>query len=119
MNPALLLWTPPSASARQGRFANHPLWAASIGELRTVGPGLAKPDQTKNVFQAHGADAEGRAMFRKTSQDVATSAGVSFFSAFHETRSRSGQAACGPCAFFGCAIFANSDKHVAFRFVYD
>ena len=46
-------------------------WEASIGAVRTVGPGVVKPgsaklDLAKNVLQAHGADAEVRAAFRKT-----------------------------------------------------
>src|SRR4051794_30800946 len=52
-------WTPPTASACQGGV-DRPPEEASVGQAHTIGLDIAK-----RVFQAHGADASGRVVFRK------------------------------------------------------
>ena len=51
---------PRTASACQGGGVDRPLEEASVGQAHTIGLDLAK-----RVFQAHGADASGRVVFRK------------------------------------------------------
>src|SRR3982750_551803 len=51
---------PRTASACQGGGVDRPLEEASMGQAHTIGLDIAK-----RVFQAHGADASGRVVFRK------------------------------------------------------
>src|SRR3954447_12812527 len=54
-----MVWTPPTASMCQGGVEQPPE-EASMGQASTIGLDIAKW-----VFQAHGADATGRVVFRK------------------------------------------------------
>src|SRR3954466_7726532 len=51
---------PRTASACQSGGVEHHSRAASMGQVNTIGLDIAK-----RVFQAHGADASGRVVFRK------------------------------------------------------
>src|SRR5215216_6294581 len=52
-------WTPPDGICVQGGV-DRPFEEASVGQVNTIGLDIAK-----RVFQAHGADASGRVVFRK------------------------------------------------------
>jgi transposase len=53
-------WTPPTASVCQSGVLKHHLKEASVAEVSTIGLDIAK-----QAFQVHGADALGRAVFRR------------------------------------------------------
>src|ERR671911_2137700 len=63
---------PRTASACQGGV-DRPLEEASVGQVNTIGLDIAK-----RVFQAHGADASGRVVFRKR---LVRAKGLEFFAA--------------------------------------
>src|SRR5215472_8502864 len=53
-------WTPPDGSVCQGDGVELPPKEASMEQATTIGVDIAK-----HVFQVHGADGTGRALFRK------------------------------------------------------
>src|SRR4051812_40284602 len=64
-------WTPPDGICVPRWWCHRPLEEASVGQANTIGLDIAK-----RVFQAHGADASSRVVFRKR---LVRAKGLEFF----------------------------------------
>jgi transposase len=90
----LMGWTPPDGIMCQSGGVDHHLKEASVSEVSTIGLDIAK-----QVFQAHGADASGRVVFR---QKITRNKLMEFFAS--QPRCLVALEACGGAHYWGREI---------------